>query len=106
MVIILFLLLLIVGCPCVFVYAVVTNDRRRRQIDTVLANETYKAKEEMRARAAIPEPPEEPYASPHQFSGTDHQLGVPGAATGKCTVREYQATTRHTFRCENSDLER
>jgi hypothetical protein len=31
--------------------------------------------------------------------------GVPGAATGKCTVREYRATTRYTFCCKNSDLE-
>ena len=33
------------------------------------------------------------------------QLGVPGATTGKCTLREYRATTRYTLRCENSDLE-
>jgi hypothetical protein len=41
-------------------------------------------------------------------TGTDRtpeELGVPGAATGKCTVREYQGTTRYTFRRENSDLE-
>jgi hypothetical protein len=33
------------------------------------------------------------------------RLGVPGAPAGKCTVREYRATTRYTFRRENSDLE-
>ena len=30
--------------------------------------------------------------------------GVPGAASGKCTVREYRATTRYIFHCEISDL--
>ena len=39
------------------------------------------------------------------FVNKSRHDGVPGATTGKCTVREYRATARYTFRRENNSLE-